>query len=108
MNASQVAKMLSQCPICKKSYLEDAVKHVGQDRGAELYHCSCKGCGHAMMAVVLEQAGLVSSIGMLTDLEVSDALQLSKTNPITKDECVKIHRVLEKESQALCQALLVK
>lgn len=98
--------MLGDCPVCKKTYPEEAVRHLGRERGVDLYHCACKGCGHAMLAVVLEQAGLVSSIGMMTDLEINDALQMYKANAITKDECVKAHRMLEEESQGFCQALL--
>ena len=106
MNSSQVTKMLSECPVCKKTYPEDAVRHLGQQIGADLYHCTCKACGHAMLAIVHEQAGLASSIGMLTDLELNDALLFYKASPIAKDECVKMHRTLEKESQNMCQALL--
>lgn len=82
------------------------MQYLGEQKGAQVYHCSCVSCGHAMIAVILEQAGLVSSIGMVTDLEVSDALRFYKADPIQQDECVEIHRILEHHSQDLCSVLL--
>ncbi len=103
---SQASKILSHCPLCKKNYPDDAVQSLGEQGGADIYHCTCKACGHAMIAVVLEQAGLVSSIGMVTDLEIHDAISFYKAKPISNDECVEAHRVLEHHSQELCKALI--
>ncbi len=106
MNASHVAKMFAECPACQKTYPEHAVRRLGERDGAEIYHCSCKSCGHAMLALVFEQGGLLSSIGMMTDLEMSDALSFCKAIPLAQAECVEMHGILEKQSKALCQALL--
>lgn len=94
--------------MCKKVYGKEAVRHLGEQDGAGVYHCTCKSCGQAMIAVVLEQMGLVSSIGMMTDLEVSDALQFYTAEAVSKDECVQIHRILEQNSGDFCAALLPK
>lgn len=103
---SQASKILSHCPLCKKTYPEAAVRHLGEQNGANMYHCTCQACGHAMMAVVLEQAGLVSSIGIVTDLEINDALGFFQAKPVSNDECIEAHRVLEHHAPELCQALL--
>ncbi len=105
---SQANKLLSHCPLCKQGYAEKAVQSLGQKDGNELYHCTCHQCGYAMIAVVLEQAGLVSSIGMITDLEINDAVRFYKAEPISNNECVEAHRVLNEQSQAFCQELLDK
>lgn len=108
MDSSQASKILSHCPMCKKVYGKDAVRHLGEQQGAGLYHCTCHSCGQAMIAVVLEQMGLVSSIGMMTDLEVADALRFYEAEAVSKDECVAIHRVLDAQSWEFCQSLLKK
>ena len=59
-----------------------------------------------MLAVILENAGWVSSVGMMTDLEANDAMRFQKVEIISADECVQMHQRLEKNSQELCQELL--
>lgn len=92
--------------MCKKTYPETAIRHLGEQGEANVYHCTCEACGHAMIAVVLEQAGLVSSIGMVTDLEIHDALRFYKAKPVTNDECVEAHRIFEHHSQDVCHILM--
>ena len=60
------------------------------------------------MAVVLENAGSVSSMGLVTDLEVQDAIRFQGRGPVTSDECIRFHQVLEGDSRGLCQRLLDK
>lgn len=59
-----------------------------------------------MMAVVLEASGVVSSVGVVTDLEAADAKRFHQASPITVDECLHFHVQLEDQSRELCQALL--
>ena len=106
MDSSQVAKMLSECPVCKHGYSDKMVRHLGRERDADLYHCACQTCGHALLASVHEQAGLTSAIGMLTDLNIKDALQFCQASIINQDECVTMHRLLQEDSRGLCRALL--
>jgi hypothetical protein len=58
-----------------------------------------------MLAVVLEASGVVSSVGVVTDLEAVDAKRFYDAAPITVDECLRFHLQLEEESRALCHAL---
>lgn len=104
MNA-QIAHLLSHCPFCKQPYQPGAVKRLGDRLGAQIYHCTCTICQRAMVAVVLEQIGMVSSLGMVTDLEINDALRFYQATPIQKNECVEMHRMLDAESQEFCKIL---
>ncbi len=71
-----------------------------------MFHCSCGHCGHAILAVVLETSGWVSSIGVMTDLDVKDAERLQDRSPLTSDECVKFYHLFEQESAAFCKEVL--
>ncbi len=59
-----------------------------------------------MMAIVLEANGAVSSVGLVTDLEAADALRMNDRAPISDDDCIAAHRILQQESRAFCAQLM--
>jgi hypothetical protein len=101
-------KMMAHCPLCQAAYSENAVRLVGEKGPARLFHCTCADCGHAVLAVVIEVAGGISSIGLVTDLEVQDAVRFANLPPISSDECISAHKALEEGSRRLCGRLLDK
>jgi hypothetical protein len=101
-------KIMAHCPLCQAAYAESAVRLVGEKGPARLFHCTCTDCGHAVLAVVIEAAGGISSVGLVTDLEVQDAVRFANSLPVTSDECISAHKVLEEGSRALCGRLLDK
>ncbi len=100
------ARLLAQCPLCQTVYADQEIHLLGEQDSAKLFHCTCRACGHAMIAVVLESAGLVSSIGMLTDLEVHDALRCQSATSLTTDECIQGHQIFHDEGQKFCEWLM--
>lgn len=102
----QPSRILTQCPLCQSAYDEAGIRLVGEEGSSRVFHCSCQKCGRAMLAVVLEASGVVSSVGVVTDLEAADAKRFHEAVPITVDECLRFHVQLEDQSRELCQALL--
>lgn len=102
------SKLLAQCPMCQAFYDQNEIRLVGEETGSRLFHCTCKSCGHAMLAVILETSGMVSSIGVVTDLEAGDAVRFRGAPAVSVDECVRIHRLLEEQSFAFCQQMLAE
>ena len=98
--------LLTQCPLCQAAYHEKHVRLVGERGSTRLFHCSCQTCGHAMLALILETQGAWSTVGLVTDLEVQDALHSCDKKPVTSDECLSVHGFLEEQSQDLCRWLL--
>ena len=101
-------KILAHCPMCQATYAGSAVQLLGERGTTRLFHCTCERCGHAVLAVVLESAGALSSIGLVTDMEVQDALRFQGLLPITTDDCISLHRLLETDSKRFCERLLDK
>ncbi|MFH1078589.1 MAG: hypothetical protein V1745_04925 [Patescibacteria group bacterium] len=108
MNPASSSKLLAHCPLCQTAYGGAEVRLLGERGTTRLFHCSCRSCGHAMLAVILESQGSVSSVGLVTDLEVQDAMRFRGAVPISADDCVTAHRILENESQAFCSSLAGK
>ncbi len=98
--------IIAQCPACQAEYAQDKVRLVGEQGSIRLFHCTCDGCGHAMLAIILESAGGMSSLGIVTDLEAKDALRFQKAPIINANECVGWHEILEGQSREVCEQLL--
>jgi hypothetical protein len=101
-------QLLAHCPLCQTAYQQTAVRLLGEKGTTRLFHCTCGRCGHAVLAVVLESSGAVSSMGVVTDMEVQDAIRFQGRPPVSSDECIAIHQLLESESQGFCVRLLDK
>ena len=99
------SRLIAQCPMCQASYDDTAIKLVGERGTSKLFHCCCGACGHAMLAVILESSGWVSSVGVVTDLQAQDAQRLQDAAAISADECVRLHLALEQNSGELYQQL---
>lgn len=100
------SRLIVECPLCHTSYAEDAVKPLGETATGKLFHCSCGACGRSMMALMRENTGYVSTIGLVTDQTVVDAMRLTDRGPISADECIGAHMLLEEEGAALAETLL--
>jgi hypothetical protein len=105
MDHAHSSHLLAQCPLCHAAYPSADVQLVGEKGTTRLFHCTCRTCGHAMLAIVLENQGAVSSVGLMTDLEIQDAMRFREAAVISADDCIAIHRLLEGESQRFCAAL---
>ncbi|MDO8617568.1 MAG: hypothetical protein Q7N87_01600 [Candidatus Uhrbacteria bacterium] len=98
--------IIAQCPMCQADYAQEKIHLVGERGNVRLFHCTCDGCGHAMLAIILESSGGLSSLGLVTDLEAKDALRFQKFPIINADECVGWHEILEGQSREVCRVLM--
>lgn len=108
MDFGATQKILGHCPLCQTLYDVSLIRYLGEKGPARLFHCTCGSCHHAVLALILETSGSVSSIGLVTDLEIQDAVRFQKALPVTSDECIAIHQLLERDSRRFCERLLDK
>ncbi len=99
-------KLLAHCPVCRKAYSPAKIRLVGERGPTRVFHCSCASCKHAVLAVVLETPGAVSSVGMVTDLELQDALRFKDAEAVSADEVLAMHQALDVDGRAWCRHLL--
>lgn len=99
------SRLIVECPLCHASYQQERVRALGETAAGKLFHCSCDTCGRSMMALMRENTGYVSTIGLVTDQTVTDAIRLSDRTPISADECIGAHVLLEQESQDFVELL---
>lgn len=92
-------KFMNKCPICGQSYAGEAVKFFLRRRHSTVVHSTCRGCQSAFMAMVMTFGRGISSVGMITDLSFDDIRRLYKTEPITIDEVIEGHQLINSEIQ---------
>lgn len=101
----QPSHFIVECPLCRATYEQTGVRLLREFGGTRLFHCSCQSCGRSMLALMLESSGWLSTVGLVTDLEIADALRLEQAEAITSDECIRLHRMIDQDSRAFCRYL---
>lgn len=103
---SPVPKLLTHCPLCHAPYEEQSVRLLGEHENMKLLHLTCSHCAHSVLAVILENQGGISSVGLVTDLEVQDAVRFQDAESITADDCLEAHAMISTKSKDICKQLL--
>ncbi|MBU1908382.1 hypothetical protein KKF59_04640, partial [Patescibacteria group bacterium] len=66
MKECNSSKLLNHCPLCQTVYKDNEIRLLGQSGARRMFHCKCRSCSHAILAIILETSGSVSSIGLVT------------------------------------------
>lgn len=78
---------------------------LGEQGMMRLFHLTCQSCSHAVLAVILENQHGISSMGMVTDLEVQDAVRFQDADPISADDCLNAKELLTNASQRFVEVI---
>lgn len=92
----EALKFINRCPICSALYDIDKAKLFGKNENATLVHLTCTKCASYFVAMVLLVGQGVSSVGMVTDLSFDDVNRLYRKEPITTDEIIDGHELIQK------------
>ncbi len=106
MDPAQSSRLIANCPLCQTEYNNERVRLVGQRGTSRLFHCTCQDCGNSMLAMILESKGSISSVGLMTDLEVQDVIRMEDAETISADDCIHAHRIFEEETALFVDLLL--
>lgn len=89
-------KYIGNCSLCSAAFTP-RLSHVLErsEEFSEVY-TECARCKSSALVYVLKNDGnFVTTIGMLTDMKKDDILRFRKMQPITEDEVLQLHRMLE-------------
>lgn len=91
------------CPSCG-TRLHNGKMLEGQDE-AQLSHYQCEECLHYCLALVFQTQVGISSVVMITDLNFEDVVRLRGGDPITPDDVLDLHEMLQHKQSALLLAM---
>ncbi len=87
-------KLISHCPVCGRDYKSEAGKLFINESEARFVHFTCHHCHSHFMAMVMMVPKGTSTVGMVTDLSLKDVQKLYKMSPLTIDETIEGHKML--------------
>jgi len=83
-----------RCPVCNKKYKPTKMSVIDEDEKRTTLHLSCTDCGASSMVFVsMGQMGIVS-LGVLTDLEQSEAQTMFLSDAVSSDQVIEAHQFL--------------
>lgn len=86
--------LISQCPVCNHKYESKAASLFANRDNAQFIHITCENCGSYFMAMMMTLGKGVSTVGMITDLSLFDAKRLHKTPPLSIDDLIEGHKII--------------
>ena len=92
----EALKFINRCPICSGTYDGKEAKLFAKNDAATLVHMTCAECASYFVAMVLVVGQGVSSVGMVTDLSFDDARRLYRQEPLSTDEMIEAHELIQK------------
>ncbi|MBN1584775.1 hypothetical protein JW899_00195 [Candidatus Uhrbacteria bacterium] len=94
---SDEVKAIPFCPFCRSGYGPESTRILewgGNDAG-DLLHIRCGNCLNSVIARVQSSSAGVSSVGLVTDLDYAEVGRFSKAPPISTDDVLDIHSLLQ-------------
>jgi hypothetical protein len=90
-------KFLGNCPICSKKFKAEAASTLDKVYDMRTVYVECVGCkSSVILGIVRNVPGVVTTVGMLTDMNKSDIRRSANLSPISADDVLEVHQYFEK------------
>jgi transcription elongation factor Elf1 len=88
-------KPLMRCPVCNKKYAPAKALLLEEQENHSVLHMTCPACGVSTVVFVSASQWGVVSMGVLTDLEGTEARNLFRNEAISTDQVIEMHNFLK-------------
>lgn len=94
--AQSELQFLGHCPVCSRKYAAQEAEVLRRSETMLVVHVECTDCGSTVLAAIVTGVmGIVTTIGMLTDLSRQDIDRFWNARVLTSDDVLKAHTYLE-------------
>lgn len=90
-------KSLIHCPVCNKEYRPAKMLLLNQEGKRSTLHLTCEACHTSSIVYVSMSPVGVVSMGVLTDLEQTEAKRLLQAEALSSDDVLGVHQLLKQE-----------
>ena len=87
----QALKNISHCPLCRKKYDPLQAMLLEENEEAHLIYIKCSHCQSSMVVLIMSQGPVVSSMGVVTDLNAEDLVKFKQGNALKEDDVLAVH-----------------
>ena len=92
-------KVMKQCPSCAKEYVHAGIVVLEDGPDTQLLHLTCDACMNSVLVIIVTSQLGISSVGMLTDLNAEDVTRLRYRQPISQDDVLHFHDVIQNKQK---------
>lgn len=86
-------KFINPCPVCKAQFNMEKIAVLRNNGQTSLLHIDCGSCESSLIITLIKSnVGIVTNIGILTDLEKNDFRRLNDLPAITVDEVLEFEK----------------
>lgn len=90
------ARFFGNCPICSKKFSPGLASTLSRMYGVRTVYVECEKCkSSVVLGIVKNIPGVVTTVGMLTDMTKEDIRRAANMAPITADDVLEMHKYLE-------------
>lgn len=93
--------LVTHCPVCNFRFDPIEAKIIEEGKKVHLVHITCRHCQSAIMALIIASGLGISSVGLITDLNIEDILKFKNKPAITSDDVINFHQFINKKEKIL-------
>ena len=87
--------MLKSCPVCGAGYDHEHMRTLMQQSGAQLLLVTCATCQSAVKLLVVALPQGITTMGVLTDLQMQDIFRIGERKPFSQDDVLAWHSFIQ-------------
>jgi len=89
-------KYLGSCPSCETGFGSRNASVIKKKPDMSHIYAQCPNCKSSVSVFVFRsRIGFVTTVGILTDMQKEDILRLKRVRPISADDVLELHKILE-------------
>lgn len=101
-NKNQKTVFLGVCPVCRRKLRDERLAIIDKNDVSALCCVTCVSCRSSLMFTVSSpEGGIVTTVGILTDVQAQDLDMLKRKAPISYNDVLDIHAFLESQDGTL-------
>ncbi len=91
------SRFLGSCPICSEKFNASRALLLDRLEDMQTLYIQCRHCFSSVVIGVSKNIpGVVTTVGMLTDMTSGDISRLGRLQPLSADDVLEMHKYLEK------------
>lgn len=91
------SELLGSCPVCDREFEKEQATLMEEKKESLLLHLQCPECkSSVVVAILYTSMGMVTTLGMLTDLTKADIEKFKDSRQkLTVDDVLELHQFLK-------------
>ncbi|HOX97403.1 MAG TPA: hypothetical protein PL066_03590 [bacterium] len=99
-------KVIATCPVCQQKYNQQTIKVVEKQSDSYVFHITCDKCNSAVLAYAVQTPMGLTTIGLLTDLQLSEVKRFLRQAMISENDVLQAYQVITAKGEDFASLLM--